>query len=228
MGTHANHVSLMWSASSDNVGVTQYRVFRNGAQIGTATGLTYEDMSVSAGQTYTYTVRAVDAAGNVSAASNALTVTTPTGSSPSPSPTDPGHPGHGDLPQWNAFGAYTTGDRVVHEGQIYEAIQPYQGWGDPNWIYAPSLWRAVGEAPAHTPAPAPTHEPTPTPTPTPTAEPEPAPQPTPQASAWKSTGVYQVGALVAHQGSVYECTRSHISLWGSVKVTNKNYWKKIV
>jgi chitodextrinase len=66
---------LTWNASTDNVGVTRYNVSRNGAPVGTAAGTSFVDGSVAAGTTYSYTVTAQDAAGNVSAPSNTATAT---------------------------------------------------------------------------------------------------------------------------------------------------------
>jgi hypothetical protein len=60
-------VSLSWSASTDNVGVAGYRVYRDGALIGTTTSLTMTDRP-SRFVTHLYEVRAYDAAGNVSGA----------------------------------------------------------------------------------------------------------------------------------------------------------------
>ena len=70
-------VNLSWAASTDNVGVTGYKVFRNGAQVGTATNTSYQDTGLSGGTTYSYTVAAYDAAGNTSAQSSSVSVTTP-------------------------------------------------------------------------------------------------------------------------------------------------------
>ena len=70
-------VNLSWSASTDNVGVTGYKVFRNGTQVGTATNTSYQDTGLSGGSTYGYTVAAYDAAGNTSAPSSSVSVTTP-------------------------------------------------------------------------------------------------------------------------------------------------------
>ncbi|MDX6516456.1 MAG: hypothetical protein QOH73_2122 [Gaiellaceae bacterium] len=72
----SSSVALSWGASTDNVGVTGYRVYRNGGQVGTPSGTSYTDSGLAASTTYSYTVRAVDAAGNLSAASNTLSVTT--------------------------------------------------------------------------------------------------------------------------------------------------------
>jgi chitodextrinase len=77
--TSSTSVNLSWSTSTDNVSVTGYEVFRGGTQIATATGTTYTDNLVSPGATYTYQVRAFDAAGNRSGFSNSATVTTPSG-----------------------------------------------------------------------------------------------------------------------------------------------------
>ena len=67
---------LSWTASSDNVGVTGYEVFRDGTSAGTTTA-TFMDLSgLTASTTYSMTVRARDAAANWSAQSNALPVTT--------------------------------------------------------------------------------------------------------------------------------------------------------
>ena len=82
--TNSNQVSLGWTASTDNVAVTGYTVFRGGSPIGTATGTTYTDSTVSPSTTYSYTVEAYDAAGNVSDASNTATVTTPAASTSAP------------------------------------------------------------------------------------------------------------------------------------------------
>jgi chitodextrinase len=70
-----SQVDLSWTASTDNVGVTGYDVLRDGTRIATTTTSGYTDTSVTAGTTYTYTAKARDAAGNISAVSNAATVT---------------------------------------------------------------------------------------------------------------------------------------------------------
>ena len=70
-------VSLSWSASTDNVGVTGYDVYRGTTLAGSTTGATtFQATGLTPNTTYSFTVRAKDAAGNVSAASAALSVTT--------------------------------------------------------------------------------------------------------------------------------------------------------
>jgi chitodextrinase len=72
-----NLAYLAWTASTDNTGVSGYRIYRNGIQIGTSAVASFTDSSVVGGTTYSYTVKASDAAGNLSASSNIATVTTP-------------------------------------------------------------------------------------------------------------------------------------------------------
>ncbi|WP_235949567.1 fibronectin type III domain-containing protein [Paenibacillus glycinis] len=72
----ATSVSLSWSASTDNVGVTGYEVYNGVSLAGTTSGTSFTVSGLSAGTAYTFTVKAKDAAGNASAASSALAVTT--------------------------------------------------------------------------------------------------------------------------------------------------------
>src|SRR6266851_4600019 len=74
--TSPSSVTLTWNASTDNVAVAGYDVFRGGALIVTlGTVTTYADSTISAGQRYSYSVRARDSAGNVSPLSSAVSAT---------------------------------------------------------------------------------------------------------------------------------------------------------
>lgn len=150
MGETTSSISLMWGAATDNVAVAQYRIFRNGVEVARVSGTTHKDTGLAAGTTYSYQVRAVDAAGNVSPASNTLTVATKAAATPTPSPTPtptpttpPVTPPVSGASEWNSRAAYVKGDRVTYQGATYVCIQNYQGWGDPNWILAPSLWTKI-------------------------------------------------------------------------------------
>ena len=74
--TAATSVSLTWNASTDNVGVAGYRVYRGAALLATVSGTGYNDTGVSPQTTYGYSVVAVDAAGNASPAAT-TSATTP-------------------------------------------------------------------------------------------------------------------------------------------------------
>lgn len=69
-------IYLSWNASTDNVGVSQYAIYRNNSYLGyTASCCGYTDNSVTAGATYAYYVTAYDAHGNISPQSNAVSIT---------------------------------------------------------------------------------------------------------------------------------------------------------
>lgn len=81
----ASQINLTWSASSDNIGVTGYRLERcqgstctNFVQIATPSSISFSDAGLAEGTTYRYRVRATDAAWNLSAYSNIASATTAT------------------------------------------------------------------------------------------------------------------------------------------------------
>ncbi|TQM79707.1 chitodextrinase [Saccharothrix saharensis] len=76
-GATPTSVTLEWAAASDNVGVTRYEVFNGGTLATTAQGTAATVDGLSPDTEYAFTVRAVDAAGNESGASDPLTVRTP-------------------------------------------------------------------------------------------------------------------------------------------------------
>ena len=87
---NSTQINLGWTASTDNVGVTGYLVEQcqgsgcsNFAQVGTTNGstTTYSATGLTASTSYSYRVRATDAAGNLSAYSNTATATTSSSSS---------------------------------------------------------------------------------------------------------------------------------------------------
>jgi chitodextrinase len=82
-GASASQINLTWTASTDNVGVTGYRVYRNGSQVGTTAGASYFDTGLSEATSYSYTVAAYDAAGNASAQCGAVAVSTLDATAPS-------------------------------------------------------------------------------------------------------------------------------------------------
>jgi chitodextrinase len=76
-GTTQTSTNLSWTASTDNVGVTGYDVYQDASIIGsTTTATSFAVSGLTASTAYTFSVKAKDAAGNVSAASNTVNVTT--------------------------------------------------------------------------------------------------------------------------------------------------------
>jgi uncharacterized repeat protein (TIGR01451 family) len=84
-GVSASQINLTWSPSSDNVGVAGYQIYRGGTQVGTSWTTSFADTGLSPQTTFTYTVAAFDAAGNVSpqSATVAASTTAPDVTAPS-------------------------------------------------------------------------------------------------------------------------------------------------
>ena len=74
-----HQVELRWNPAFDDLGVTEYRVRRGGAQIATTAGSVrlYTDGTANPSTAYTYVVRAADASANESSDSNSVVATTP-------------------------------------------------------------------------------------------------------------------------------------------------------
>ncbi|WP_373426164.1 carbohydrate-binding protein [Paenibacillus radicibacter] len=122
-------VSLSWSASTDNVGVTGYEVYQGNSLVVTVTSTSATVSGLTPNTAYTFTVKAKDAAGNRSAASNDVSVTT-NNDTTTPNPNTPWAPGV----------AYKVGDLVSYGGSTYQCLQAHTsltGWEPAN---VPALW----------------------------------------------------------------------------------------
>ncbi len=190
-------IKLSWTASTDSIGVTGYKIYRNGTQIATAFVNFYLDTGLSASTQYSYTVSAYDAAGNNSAQSASVSATTQplastkftigqnvqvsattlnVRSAPSTAETILG------TQQKGALGIIVSGPTVA---------DGFNWWGV-NYANNINGWSVEDYLNAYT-APTPTPTPTPTPVPTPTPTPTPTPgswwKPTPMTTwQWQLTG----------------------------------------
>ncbi|WP_067181853.1 fibronectin type III domain-containing protein [Microtetraspora niveoalba] len=118
-GSTTSSISLAWNASTDNVGVTGYQIYRGGSLVTTVTGTTYTDGGLAAGTSYSYTVRATDAAGNLSDPSNTLTASTQAGNGAPGVPGTPTVTGSTNSSislSWSASSGTVTGYRVYEGG----------------------------------------------------------------------------------------------------------------
>lgn len=130
-GKTSTSVTLAWNASTDDRGVTGYVVSYGTGQSVTVTGTTATVSGLTAGTAYTFNVRARDAAGNQSAASSSVTVTTDSTGNVC------------TVQAWDANTVYTQGHRASYAGNEYEA----QWWtrGDrPDLSGAWGVWRLIG------------------------------------------------------------------------------------
>ncbi len=108
-------VALTWTKSTDNVAVTEYVILQGNMEVGRVNGTTtsFIKTALQPNTSYTYTVKALDSAGNFSNASNAVNITTKnTSSSAEP---------------WDPAKTYVQGMRVQYNGLEYEALWWTQG-----------------------------------------------------------------------------------------------------
>jgi chitodextrinase len=86
----SGRIDLAWSGATDNVGVTGYRVYREGTLLATTTTASYSDTTVAPSTAYSYEVTGLDAAGNESARSAPPTTVTTPGAPDTTAPSQPG------------------------------------------------------------------------------------------------------------------------------------------
>jgi hypothetical protein len=107
-------VQLSWDASTDNVGVTAYDIYRDGTLLASiAPPAGYLDESVQPGTTYNYYVVARDAAGNTSPPSSTASVTTPTDLTLLSDGFETG-----DMSQWTTFTGIGVQSQLVNDGSF--------------------------------------------------------------------------------------------------------------
>lgn len=75
-GTTGTTTNLTWTASTDNIAVTGYDIYQGTVLKGSSTTTSYTVTGLTALTAYSFSVKAKDAAGNISAASNTINVTT--------------------------------------------------------------------------------------------------------------------------------------------------------
>lgn len=109
-GITSNAVSLAWNASSDNLAVTGYRISYGNSSINT-TGTSYTVTSLSSNTSYTFSIRAYDAAGNLSPEASVTAKTS----------------GTSTYPAWNSSTIYYQGDVVSYSGKNWRAQWWTQG-----------------------------------------------------------------------------------------------------
>jgi chitinase len=107
-------VKLSWSAATDDKGVTNYDVLRDGTTVATVTTTSYTDTGLSAGTDYSYTVRARDTAGQTGPASGAVAVHTTGGGTTPPPPGDKVKLGY--FTEWGIYGRNYNVKNLVTSG----------------------------------------------------------------------------------------------------------------
>ncbi|MEU9621578.1 MULTISPECIES: glycoside hydrolase family 18 chitinase [unclassified Streptomyces] len=96
-------VKLSWTAATDDNGIKNYDVLRDGAVVATVTGTTYTNTGLTAGTDYSYTVQARDTADQTGPVSGAVKVHT-TGGGGNPDPGTGGKVNLGYFTDWGVYG----------------------------------------------------------------------------------------------------------------------------
>lgn len=134
-GTSTSSVSLAWNASSDNVGVSGYRVYRSGSLYTSTASLSTTVSGLSSSTSYSFGVEAYDAAGNTSgrAATSATTSTA--------YPYLAGSIGQPNIPNNVGPGTYNIGSFTFNSARQYYIV--YYGYcaqdvpfSDPDYVNA--------------------------------------------------------------------------------------------
>lgn len=230
---NASSVVVNWTGSTDNVGVTGYEIYRNGIKVGTSATTSYTDTGLSGSTTYDYTVKAFDAAANLSLLSAVASVTTPAGNNVTiyykqgyTTPyihyravggtwtTAPGVA----IPASEVAGYNKITINIGSASQLEACFNNGSGTWDSNggsnylfsagtWTYIPTGNIQSGGPVVPTPTPTATPTPTvaPTPTPTPTVTPTPTPTPTPIGST----------ATIYYKNTAFSNSYIHYKLDGS-------------
>jgi endoglucanase len=159
-GTTSTTIALAWTASTDNTGVSLYRVYEGATIAGTGSVTSITIGGLAPSSTHTYTVRAVDGAGNESGASNAVTATTAPPAVPAAPTGLTATAGNAQIAlAWNASSGATsyTVKRATVSGGPYAnvatgvAIPSYNNTGLTNgttYYYVVTAVNAAGESAA--------------------------------------------------------------------------------
>jgi hypothetical protein len=138
-GATQTSISLSWGAASDNVGVTGYNIYRGSSLAGSSPTTSFAADSLSCATTYSFTVQAKDAAGNLSGQSASIGASTSACSGTG----DPVITAAGDIcnsstscaptaalvEQINPTRALTLGDNAYNDGSLTQ----YNSYYNPNW-----------------------------------------------------------------------------------------------
>jgi len=117
-GATTSSVALTWTAATDDRAVAGYQVVRDGSVVGMPGGTSFTDTGLASGTGYQYTVRAVDAAGNVGPDSNQVTGTTASSTTAQFTETWPGADGAAWSSAWTTSGSSAVIDTQSGTGRL--------------------------------------------------------------------------------------------------------------
>ena len=133
-------MSLNWTASTDNIGVTGYKIYRNSALVGTSATTSYPDSGLTANTQYSYTVSACDAIPNESAQSSAVskyTLSTP----PTSGIIICNKPAGG----WSDTASFVLGNNGFGAGKVASYRYVWDGSPTHTWTGAETSWTTMNK-----------------------------------------------------------------------------------
>ncbi|RED57922.1 glycosyl hydrolase family 18 protein [Cohnella phaseoli] len=204
-------VTLSWSAATDNVGVMAYDIYRNGSPVLSVDGATTSALikGLTGSTTYIFTVKARDAAGNSSAASSALSVTTSppiVDHQPPTAPTNLVSSAKTKTTVKLSWGASTDNDDIAGY-DIYRngtLVQTTENTTETiTGLSAGTTYSFYVIARDLSGNPSASSNSLYVTTPT-----------DPVFPAWQTNTTYAVGAYVTYNGNLYKCTYAHSSIQG--------------
>lgn len=189
-------VTLNWNASTDNVGVKSYNVYKDSVSAGSSVSTAYTVSGLMPFTSYKFTVAAKDAAGNLSAMSNVITVTTlqSVNATPTPAPTPTVTPSPTPTPVPTVTPAPTPVATPTPEPSPTVSPTPV-----PTASPTPAPTATPTPVPTATPTPVPTATPTPAPTATPTPVPTPGTKMVGYYAAWSAYSGYTPDKIDANK-----------------------------
>ncbi|MHA6529608.1 carbohydrate binding domain-containing protein [Paenibacillus sp. BAC0078] len=250
----ASSALVSWTASTDNVGVTGYEIYRDGVKVGTSATTSYTDNGLSAQTSYSYKVKAFDAAGNLSALSAAALVTTPAGNNVTiyykqgyTTPYIHYRPAGGtwttapgvaipvsEVPGYNKI-TINIGSASQLEACFNNGSGTWDSNGGSNYLFGTGTWTytptgSIQSGGPVTPTASPTPTVTPTPTPTPTVAPTPTPTitptptPTPTATPTVTPTATPTATPVGTTATIYYKNTAYTNSYIHYKLDGSTVW----
>ena len=230
-------IMLVWQPSTDNVGVTGYSILRNGVPVGSTTDTRWTDTDVElGGVTYRYTVKARDAAGNLSEASNQVEVkTAPSPEAESVAPAAPDGLSLISAGETNVSIKWKGVTGAVKYQVLRDEIRVGTLAGTQftdmglkaatTYSYTVVAENAKGQmSPSSATLKVKTQASAVEPAPAPEPAPEPAPSP---SEAWKTGVNYKPGDIVSYKGKNYRCLQGHPSMAHWTPEATHSLWQVI-
>ncbi|WP_425464938.1 glycosyl hydrolase family 18 protein [Paenibacillus dokdonensis] len=215
-------VTLSWTASTDNVGVMNYDIYQGATLVKTVDGATTTALvnGLTGSTAYTFSVKARDAAGNTSAASSPLSVTTAPPIIDNQPPTSPANltstaktktsislkwDVSTDNDDIAGYDIYQNGSLVKSTANLTETVTGLtSGTTYSYYVKAKDLSGNASSASNTISVTTPTD---------------------PNYPAWQSNKAYAVGAYVTYNGNLYKCTYAHTSLVGWEPPSAPTLWQ---